>query len=78
MPSFSSHARRGRQRGGIAGSAAAFACLLGLSSPAQAADVGKCVEANAHAQDLRRDEKLAAARAELMTCGNPECPQLVR
>ena len=27
---------------------------------------------------MRRDGKLAAARAELMTCGDPACPQIVR
>lgn len=37
-----------------------------------------CIDANANAQDLRRDHRLAAARAMLVTCSDPSCPGLVR
>jgi hypothetical protein len=54
------------------------AALLGSAvASAAGTDVAQCVKANAHAQALRRDGKLAAARAELLACGNPSCPELV-
>jgi hypothetical protein len=40
--------------------------------------VAECVGADTAAQSLRRDGKLAAARVQLMTCGSPSCPALVR
>ncbi len=55
-----------------------IAVVSALAGPRAFADVAKCVDANAHAQALRRDGKLAAARVELRTCGNPSCPELVR
>jgi hypothetical protein len=58
--------------------ACVVAALIGAVSLPARADVAACVKANAHAQALFRDGKLAAARAELMTCGNPACPELVR
>jgi hypothetical protein len=65
----------------IRGWAAALGLAV-LAAPAIAAaggsDVAKCVDANTRAQALRRDGKLAAARAELLNCGNPSCPELVR
>ncbi|MGH7436544.1 MAG: hypothetical protein ACRENE_12795 [Polyangiaceae bacterium] len=79
MPDVDRKGRARRPSGTrIAARVAAAACLLGIASPAVAADVTKCVEGNARAQDLRRDGKLAAARAELMKCGDPACPQMVR
>ena len=56
----------------------AIAAVLVAASPPASADVGKCVDANAHAQALRRDGKLTAARAQLLICGNASCPELVR
>jgi hypothetical protein len=54
------------------------AAVLGALAHDARADVAQCVKANAHAQALRRDGKLAAARAELLACSNPSCPELVR
>jgi hypothetical protein len=53
--------------------------LLGLDWEANA-DVTKaeCVKANAQAQTLRNDGKLAAARQQLAVCADPACPALVR
>ena len=38
----------------------------------------QCVDANAKAQELRRESKLAAARAQLESCMDPGCPAMVR
>ena len=38
----------------------------------------QCVDANTKAQALRRDGKLAAARDQLLTCGDVHCPGIVR
>ena len=59
--------------------AAVFAATVSIPFSA-AADVTKaqCVAANTSAQDLRRDHKLADARAQLHTCGDPSCPAIVR
>jgi hypothetical protein len=38
----------------------------------------QCVEANAKAQDLRRDGKLMAAADQLRLCSVPSCPAMVR
>jgi hypothetical protein len=38
----------------------------------------QCINANAKAQDLRRDGRLSAARDELRSCSNPSCPAIVR
>jgi hypothetical protein len=37
-----------------------------------------CIDANAKAQELRREGKLAASRAELNRCVNRQCPSMVR
>jgi serine/threonine-protein kinase len=39
---------------------------------------GDCVDANARAQDLRREGRLALAREQLRLCADPACPALVR
>jgi hypothetical protein len=56
--------------------------VLGLALLARpaAAEVTKdqCVDANANAQALRLDGKLAAARAELQICNDPICPSIVQ
>ncbi len=36
------------------------------------------MDANAKAQDLRRDDKLSAAREQLRLCASPSCPAVVR
>jgi hypothetical protein len=61
----------------IASSMAAALCVVSAPS---AADTTKdqCVDANAKAQDLRRDGKLAAARAQLRVCADASCPTIVR
>ena len=38
----------------------------------------QCVDANGVGQELRREGKLAQARAQLRTCADPTCPALVR
>ena len=58
-------------------------CLLAaldLGSAIANADATKaqCVKSNADAQSLRREGKLAAARAQLEMCGDPKCPGIVR
>jgi hypothetical protein len=60
-------------------SAAAVAALLLMPSFARA-DVTRdqCIDANAKAQDLRRDHKLAAAREQLRVCSNAACPAMVQ
>jgi len=45
----------------------------GSSTPAKA-----CIDANAKAQELRREGKLSAARAELNRCAERACPSMVR
>ncbi|HEY1695356.1 MAG TPA: hypothetical protein VGG39_24475 [Polyangiaceae bacterium] len=57
----------------------AAVCTTLVAVPA-AADVTKaqCVDADTNAQSLRRDGKLAEARAALAVCGDPACPSLVR
>jgi hypothetical protein len=58
----------------------ALAAVLSLVPVTAWADVTKqqCIEANARAQDLRREGKLSAARDELRACAVPACPVLVR
>jgi len=60
--------------------AASVAAAFALMSARATADVTKdqCVDSNTNAQSLRRDGKFTAARRELVTCGNPSCPALVR
>jgi hypothetical protein len=61
----------------VRGSFAVAFCLV--SAPALG-DVTKeqCLEANGKAQELRRELRLSAARAELHICADPECPAIVR
>jgi hypothetical protein len=59
----------------------AFAALVVLAAPGLArADVPKpqCIDENTQGQTLRRDGKLAAARAHLRTCSDASCPEMVR
>jgi hypothetical protein len=70
----------GRTRS-LRGVVAAGTLLATVVAPAVAsADVTKeqCVDANATAQDLRRDRKLSQAREQLRLCSDPSCPALVR
>jgi hypothetical protein len=63
-------------------SSAAASLLLAvlLFAPAAAGQVTKaqCVAADTQAQELRREEKFGAARAQLKVCVDPACPSLVR
>jgi len=63
----------------VALATAVTATTISYSATA-AADVTKaaCVTANASAQDLRRDGKLAEAREQLRICNDPSCPAIVR
>lgn len=58
----------------------AGAAALALNSQVAFAAVtgDQCIEANAKAQPLRRDGKLAAAREQLQICVDPHCPGMVR
>ncbi|HEY5243220.1 MAG TPA: hypothetical protein VIJ22_17190 [Polyangiaceae bacterium] len=59
----------------------AWATAVALTSvvlPTHADDKSQCVDANTQGQNLRRDGKLAAARAQLRTCAAATCPGLVR
>lgn len=59
--------------------AAAFAAATLTSSVARAEVTrDQCIDANAKAQDLRRDHKLTAAREQLRLCSNAACPGLVQ
>jgi hypothetical protein len=58
--------------------AASIATTLGLVSASSMADMDQCVDANAKAQELRRDGKLSAAREQLRQCASPSCPAMVR
>jgi len=63
--------------------AASGPCLVAalvLTSQSALADLTKdqCIEANTQAQSLRREGKLAAARAQLVRCGDPSCPAMLR
>jgi hypothetical protein len=66
-----------RNRPWLAASAIVAATLF---APAASADVTKaqCADADTQAQQLRRDEKLGAARAQLKVCVDPACPTLIR
>jgi hypothetical protein len=57
-----------------------MAMALWLVSTSSMADTTKdqCVDANAKAQDLRRDGKLTAAGEQLRQCASPACPAMVR
>jgi hypothetical protein len=53
---------------------------VGLVSASSMADLTKdqCVDANAKAQDLRREGRLSAAREQLRQCASASCPAMVR
>jgi hypothetical protein len=50
---------------------------LSVSRPA-AADFTKCADADASAQALQHEGKLAAARVQLRACVDPSCPDVIR
>lgn len=54
------------------------ASLLAVARPVRADDKTACIAAANDGQDLRLDGKLRAARARLMACAAPQCPDLVR
>ncbi|MGD0525384.1 MAG: hypothetical protein ABSE49_09585 [Polyangiaceae bacterium] len=59
----------------------AWATTVALAAavvPARADDKSACVDANTQGQNLRRDGKLAAARAQLRACAASTCPAIVR
>jgi hypothetical protein len=60
--------------------ASSLAATLCFASASSRADVTKdqCVDANAKGQDLRRVDKLSAAREQFLHCALPSCPVLVR
>lgn len=60
--------------------ATSMVVTLALPVSAGAADMTKaqCIDANAKGQELRRDGKLAAAREQFRTCGDPSCPTMLR
>ncbi len=60
--------------------AARAALVVALAASPALADPTKdqCIDANGNAQSLRRDDKLAAARAQLRVCADPACPAMVR
>lgn len=57
-----------------------LAAALWIVSASASADPTKdqCVDANARAQDLRREGRLSAAREELRQCTSTSCPAVVR
>jgi hypothetical protein len=57
---------------------AAALALLAAPGRADPPTKAQCIEANAKAQELRRDSKLAAARKQLEACMDAACPGLVR
>jgi hypothetical protein len=57
---------------------AAALALLATTSRADPPSKAQCIDANAKAQELRRDSKLAAARRQLEACMDAACPGLVR
>jgi hypothetical protein len=73
-------ASRSRGRRGLRLALAPVVAAALASASTAAADVTKaaCVTANASAQDLRRDGKLAEAREQLRICNDPKCPAIVR
>jgi hypothetical protein len=54
---------------------------VALASPpafASAPSIAECIAANERAIDLRNHHRYVAARGELLTCANPDCPDEVR
>jgi hypothetical protein len=60
----------------VGGIVLSMLCALGRPSGTQA-QASQCLESHAQAQRMRFDGKLIAARAELLSCAQPECPELV-
>jgi hypothetical protein len=58
----------------------ATAAALSMTALPSSAEVtkGDCIDANARAQDLRRDGRFALARDQLRLCADSTCPSLVR
>jgi hypothetical protein len=54
-----------------------FAAFFACGAPASADDKDACMAAHEHAQSLRNDGHLRAARAELLVCARDVCPQLI-
>jgi hypothetical protein len=52
--------------------------FLSLSAPAFALDKEQCVAASESAQKLRTQKKLRAARKELISCAQEDCPAVVK
>jgi hypothetical protein len=65
------------RRAGFAACAIAALALLPAAARAEPTKA-QCVDANSKGQALRRESKLAAARAQLEACSDPACPSLVR
>jgi hypothetical protein len=51
-----------------------LAATTGLAAPTKE----QCIDANSQAQQLRRESRLTAARQQLLVCGDPSCPAMVR
>ncbi|HET7538451.1 MAG TPA: hypothetical protein VFK05_01220 [Polyangiaceae bacterium] len=68
----------GKRRSVLGSGFAALALLAHASTASAAPGKDECVDANAQAQDLRRDGKLLSAREALRVCVNEICPKLVR
>ncbi|MCL2448559.1 MAG: hypothetical protein FWD17_06410, partial [Polyangiaceae bacterium] len=70
------------RRTALAAAAGPAALALAYSSVARAdgssIPAKTCIDANAKAQELRHDGKLAAVRAELNRCVDRACPSMVR
>jgi hypothetical protein len=61
------------------GLAASLVAVLTLAGTSRADPTkNECIDADAKAQDLKRDHKLTAARDQLVICSSPACPGLVR
>jgi hypothetical protein len=57
----------------------AVAAVLFVASVGRAAPTKEqCIDANSVAQQLRRENKLTAARQTLLSCSDPACPVMVR
>src|SRR5262245_13694062 len=52
--------------------------LLGIAGPTRADEKAACAQAHFHAQELRRDGKLLAAKQELLSCVRQDCPGVIQ
>lgn len=59
-------------------SLAAVILTLGVATSSRADDKQVCLEAYDKAQTLRQDDKLVAAREQLLVCARNECPGILR